>query len=342
MSYQPRNILITGGAGFIGSNFIRHLLEMDKTVRVVNLDLLTYAGSLQNLTQLPDANRYTFIQGDIGDIPLIEKILKQYQIDTIVHFAAESHVDRSISGPAQFIYTNVLGTFSLLESARKYWLVENKWNASNCRFHHISTDEVYGSLTSEADAFSEVSRYAPNSPYSASKAGSDHLVRAYFHTYQLPITISHCSNNYGPYQHPEKFIPTVIHSCMNNLPIPIYGKGENVRDWIYVEDHCRGVLAVLKKGRLGEVYHLGGQYEVSNIQVAEHICRLMDEYRPQKHSYTELISYVADRPGHDWRYAMNITKAKQELGWSPQENFENGLKKTIFYYQGYASILPVL
>ena len=333
MNYQPRNVLVTGGAGFIGANFIRCLLASDRSVQIVNLDLLTYAGSLNNLKNLPDEKRHVFIRGDIADSKLIEKLLREYQIDTIIHFAAESHVDRSIQGPLPFIHTNVVGTFTLLEAARQFWQQQQKWDEMHCRFHHISTDEVYGSLTSTADPFTETSPYAPNSPYSASKASADHLVRAYFHTYHLPVTMSHCSNNYGPYQHQEKLIPTIIHSCFTGREIPIYGNGGNIRDWIYVEDHCRGVLEVLKKGQLGETYHFGGQFEVTNLEIAKHTCQLMDEIYPASTSYVNLINFVTDRPGHDWRYAMNITKAKQKLGWAPIEVFEGGIKKTIEFYQ---------
>lgn len=331
-SYQPSNILITGGAGFIGSNFIRYLLRTDEHVCIVNLDLLTYAGSLANLKNLADADRHQFIQGDITDAKLVEKILRDYQIDTIVHFAAESHVDRSIQGPMPFIQTNIVGTFTLLEAARNVWLQEKGWNESHCRFHHISTDEVYGSLSSDAAPFTEQSLYAPNSPYSASKAGSDHLVRAYFHTYHLPITMSHCSNNYGPYQHTEKLIPTIIRSCLARSPIPIYGNGGNIRDWIYVEDHCQGIVKILKEGCPGEVYHLGGEYEVSNLQMAQRICYLMDEIYPNQSSFSKLIQFVADRPGHDWRYAIDMSKIQQELKWCPKESFETGIHKTIAFY----------
>lgn len=338
MNYQATNVLVTGGAGFIGSNFIRHLLTQDKKVQIVNLDLLTYAGSLDNLKNLPP-DRYTFIKGDIANAALIKKILWDYQIDTIVHFAAESHVDRSIRGPMPFIQTNIVGTFTLLEEARQYWLIEQGWSSERCRFHHISTDEVYGSLSSEAPPFTESSVYAPNSPYSASKAGSDHLVRAYFHTYQLPVTMSHCSNNYGPYQHTEKLIPTIIKACLLEQPIPIYGTGGNVRDWIYVEDHCQGVATILKHGQLGEVYHLGGQYEISNLQMAKQICHFMDELYPKSQPHADLIQFVSDRPGHDWRYAIDITKTQQALGWLPRTPFEMGIRKTIaFYCKEYATI----
>jgi dTDP-glucose 4,6-dehydratase len=332
MNYQPAKVLVTGGAGFIGSNFVRCLLANDPTIQVVNLDLLTYAGSVANLDHLVDTNRHHFIQGDITNLELVETILQDYHIDTIVHFAAESHVDRSIQSPMPFIQTNLVGTFALLEAARHVWLQQKNWDATHCRFHHISTDEVYGSLSREAPAFTEQSLYAPNSPYSASKAGSDHLVRAYFHTYQLPVTMSHCSNNYGPYQHPEKLIPTIINAYLDKKRIPIYGDGSNIRDWIFVTDHCLGILAILKQGRLGEAYHLGGQCELSNLQVAHHICLLMDELYPGPCSYQELIQFVTDRPGHDWRYAIDITKVQQELNWGPAECFATGIRKTIDFY----------
>ena len=255
--YQPQNILVTGGAGFIGCNYIRYMLTKYKNISIVNLDKLTYAGSLDNLADLPDPSRHQFIQGDICDQLLVAKLLRQYQIDTIVHFAAESHVDRSITGPAAFIETNILGTFSLLEAARSYWLDDSLYGQQQCRFHHISTDEVYGSLAKKDPPFEESTAYAPNSPYSASKAGSDHLVRAWHHTYGLPVTTSNCSNNYGPYQHPEKFIPTIIRCCFEQKPIPIYGDGTNIRDWLYVEDHCSGVDTVIRQGKPGETYNIG-------------------------------------------------------------------------------------
>ncbi|HXH72590.1 MAG TPA: dTDP-glucose 4,6-dehydratase, partial [Mariprofundaceae bacterium] len=264
MAYQPRTMLVTGGAGFIGCNFVHHMLESDLEVRIVNLDALTYAGSLDNLKGLPDENRHTFVQGDICDRALIDQLLREHEIDTIVHFAAESHVDNSITGPGVFVHTNVIGTFTLLEAARQYWQQEKGWNASRCRFHHISTDEVYGTLKADDPAFSEITPYAPNSPYSASKAGSDHLVRAWFHTYGLPVATTNCSNNYGPFQHAEKFIPTVIRSCLQQKPIPVYGDGTNIRDWLYVRDHCAGIEAVLRRGRPGETYNIGGINEWRN------------------------------------------------------------------------------
>jgi len=332
MNYQPKNILVTGGAGFIGANFIRHLLTTEPQAKIVNLDLLTYAGSLANLNNLPHEENYHFVQGDIGDSNLVKQLLQECQIDTIIHFAAESHVDRSINQPETFIKTNVLGTFTLLEAARHYWLTQQKLTATQCRFHHVSTDEVYGTLTPQDPAFSETTAYAPNSPYSASKAGSDHLVRAYFHTYGLPVTTSNCSNNYGPYQHPEKFIPTVIRSCLAREAIPVYGNGSNIRDWLYVMDHCSGIMAVVKQGRLGETYNIGGDNEWSNLELVKLICELMDERYPQHSPHAQLIEFVTDRPGHDWRYAIDGSKIKRELNWSPQVEFRSGLQQTIKFY----------
>lgn len=318
-----KNILVTGGAGFIGSNFIRYLLNAEPGTHIVNLDKLTYAGSLDHLKNLPHAERYHFIQGDIIDATLVNHVLQHHHIDTIVHFAAESHVDRSIADPAAFITTNVLGTFTLLEAARQH---------QHCRFHHISTDEVYGSLDHNDAAFTESSAYQPRSPYSASKAGSDHLARAYFHTYGLPVTISNCSNNYGPYQHPEKLIPTVIRACLNQQSIPIYGNGKHIRDWLYVDDHCAAIHAILKNGRLGETYNIGGNNEWENLALVQLICKLIDEISPQKSPCHALITFVKDRAGHDFRYAINDNKLRQELDWQPKMNLLDGLKKTIKYY----------
>lgn len=332
MKYKPENMLITGGAGFIGCNFVRYILANDPDVRIVNLDLLTYAGSLDNLKGLPGESRHTFVQGDICDRELIDRLLREYEIDTVVHFAAESHVDNSISGPEVFIKTNVLGTFTLLEAARQYWQQEKTFDQTQCRFHHISTDEVYGTLEADDSAFSETTAYAPNSPYSASKAGSDHLVRAYFHTYGLPVTTTNCSNNYGPYQHSEKLIPTIIRNCVNATPIPVYGDGSNIRDWLYVEDHCSGIDAVVRKGSLGEVYNIGGINEWRNIDIVKCICGLMDEAGRRNAPHESLISFVTDRPGHDWRYAIDATKMGKELGWKPAETFETGIHKTVQWY----------
>ncbi|NMQ17918.1 dTDP-glucose 4,6-dehydratase [Candidatus Competibacter phosphatis] len=331
MEHHPRNVLVTGGAGFIGCNFVRHLLATEPDARIVTLDLLTYAGSLDNLRELPDPARHTFVQGDICDRPLVDRLLREHAIDTIAHFAAESHVDRSITGPAAFVQTNLVGTFTLLEAARGAWLEGGK-TAEHCRFHHISTDEVYGTLKHGDPPFSETTPYAPNSPYSASKAGSDHLVRAYFHTYGLPVVTTNCSNNYGPYQHGEKFIPTVIRSCLLQRPIPVYGDGSNIRDWLYVEDHCRGIDAAIRRGKLGETYNIGGDNEWANINIAKLICALLDQRRPAHAPHERLITFVADRPGHDWRYAIDPRKMSEELSWRPEETFNTGIAKTVDWY----------
>ena len=331
MEHHPRNVLVTGGAGFIGCNFVRHLLATEPDARIVTLDLLTYAGSLDNLRELPDPTRHTFVQGDICDRPLVDRLLREHAIDTIAHFAAESHVDRSITGPAAFVQTNLVGTFTLLEAARGAWLEGGK-TAEHCRFHHISTDEVYGTLKHGDPPFSETTPYAPNSPYSASKAGSDHLVRAYFHTYGLPVVTTNCSNNYGPYQHGEKFIPTVIRSCLLQRPIPVYGDGSNIRDWLYVEDHCRGIDAVIRRGKLGETYNIGGDNEWANINIAKLICVLLDQRRPEHAPHERLITFVADRPGHDWRYAIDPRKMSEALSWRPEETFNTGIAKTVDWY----------
>lgn len=330
--YQPRSMLVTGGAGFIGANFIRHILTQEKNIHIVNLDKLTYAGSLNHLKQLPHPERYHFIQGDICDSKLIAHVLQHHHIDTIVHFAAESHVDRSISGPAPFVETNLLGTFSLLQAAYHHWFEVEKCEPAHCRFHHISTDEVYGSLNHGDNKFTEFTAYSPRSPYSATKAGSDHLVNSYYHTYGLPITLSNCSNNYGPYQHAEKFIPTVIRACLNGQRIPIYGNGKNIRDWLYVEDHCRGIMQIIKHGKLGEHYNLGGNNEWENLILAKYICEQLDNIRPRNTSYSSLLEFVTDRKGHDFRYAIDATKIKNELGWQPIETLESGMKKTIEFY----------
>lgn len=331
-AYQPHSILVTGGAGFIGANFIRYLLANEPNIHITNLDKLTYAGSLANLKNLPNPNNYHFIQGDIGDAKLINHILHHHHIDTIVHFAAESHVDRSIASPSAFVETNVMGTFVLLEAARHHWFEIEKCKPTQCRFHHISTDEVYGSLNIDDALFTEQTSYDPRSPYSASKAGSDHLANAYYHTYGLPVTMSNCSNNYGPYQHAEKFIPTVIRACMNWQTIPIYGNGKNIRDWLFVDDHCRGILDIIKHGEAGENYNIGGDNEWENITLANFICEQMDEILPKKESHKSLLQYVTDRPGHDFRYAIDASKIKQKLGWKPQETFQSGIKKTIQFY----------
>jgi len=331
-TYQPHSMLVTGGAGFIGANFIRYVLTHRPAIQIINIDKLTYAGSLENLQHLPRTANYHFVQGDIIDRELIESIFKSHDIDTVVHFAAESHVDRSIAGPAAFIETNIQGTFTLLETAREEWLNRKKYSSTACRFHHISTDEVFGSLAFDAPSFTETSRYLPRSPYSASKAAADHLVHAYYHTYGLPMTLSNCSNNYGPYQHKEKFIPTVIAACLNEQPIPIYGLGKNIRDWLYVEDHCRGILRILEQGQVGESYGLGGNNEWENLTLARYICDKFDVLKPLSRPYAELITSVTDRAGHDFRYAINTTKIKEHLQWTPLESFSTGIDKTIQYY----------
>jgi dTDP-glucose 4,6-dehydratase len=336
--YTPGNILLTGGAGFIGSNLVRHLLATDPAVTVVNLDKLTYAGSPDNLADLPDPARHLFVEGDICDADLVASLLSKHEIDTISHLAAESHVDRSITGPSAFVETNLLGTYTLLEAARREWLDERKWDGARCRFHHVSTDEVFGTLGRGDPPFTERTPYAPNSPYSASKAGSDHLVRAYHHTYGLPVVTTNCSNNYGPYQHEEKFIPTVIRSCRDLLPIPVYGDGSNVRDWLYVEDHCTGINAVLRRGLPGETYNIGGDNEWHNIDIARLICRLFDELRPASAPHDRLITFVTDRPGHDWRYAIDGNKVRKEVGWTPHRGFESGMRETVEWYLAKAGV----
>lgn len=330
--FEPKVILLTGGAGFIGANFIHYFTARYQDVHVVNLDKLTYAGSLDRLGSLSASSHYTFIEGDICDDKLVHDLLRKYEINTVIHFAAESHVDRSIVTPKAFIDTNVVGTFTLLNETGEYWLNECGFAADECRFHHISTDEVYGSLGIEAAAFTESSAYAPNSPYSASKAGADHLVRASYHTYGLPVITTNCSNNYGPWQHDEKFIPTVIRACIQQTDIPVYGDGSNIRDWIYVDDHCKGLDLVLREGQSGETYNLGGNSELSNIEVVKLICEAFDLRYPDKSGHEALISFVEDRPGHDWRYAIDNTKIANELGFSPEVSFKSGLSKTIDWY----------
>ena len=326
-----RNFLITGGAGFIGSNFIPFFLKVHPDYQLVNLDKLTYAGDLNNLKEIEKNDRYKFIKGDICNAELVDQIFSGHQIDAVIHFAAESHVDRSISEPDHFIHTNIMGTYVLLEAARKFWLSDDTAIAGH-RFHHISTDEVYGSLGDEG-LFSELSAYAPNSPYSASKASSDFLVRSYHHTYGLDVVTSNCSNNFGPRQHDEKFIPTVIRMALADEAIPIYGDGRNVRDWLYVVDHCRGLDLVFHKGRPGESYLIGANNEFNNLYIANKICSILDDRKPKKSgSYSDQISFVTDRPGHDLRYAIDPTKIKTELGWRPEFNFDQGLEDTISWY----------
>jgi dTDP-glucose 4,6-dehydratase len=329
--YLPKNLLVTGGAGFIGANFVHYYQKQYPKAFILVLDKLTYAGSRDNLINLPNPDNYAFVHGDIADFALVMKLLAEYHIDTIVHFAAESHVDRSIADPSVFIQTNLVGTYTLLEAARKYWLEQKKFDSSNCRFHHISTDEVYGMLSKTDPPFTESTAYRPNSPYAASKAGSDHLVRAYQHTYGLPMTTSDCSNNYGPYQHAEKFIPTVIRACLAGKPIPIYGDGSNIRDWLYVEDHCAAIDIILRQGKIGETYNIGGNTEKTNLEVVHAICHLLQQLKPREKKYQELISFVPDRPGHDWRYAIDNRKIKEELCWQPKETFFSGLEKTVLF-----------
>ena len=325
-----RNILITGGAGFIGSNFVRHLLRTESQLRLINLDALTYAGSRENLKELPDAARHVFVEGDICNQTLVEELLRAHAVDTIVHFAAESHVDRSILGPAPFVQTNLVGTFTLLEAARKVWTDTGGFEGR--RFHHVSTDEVFGSLSPSDPAFNEFTPYDPRSPYSASKAGSDHLVRAYFHTYSLPVTLSNCSNNYGPYQFPEKLTPLIILNALRGQPLPVYGDGKQVRDWLYVEDHCEAIHLVLVKGRPGETYNVGGGNQPENLEIVLQICSLLDELHPEGAPHAQFITHVPDRPGHDRRYAMDITKIKSELGWTPRHDLASGLRATVEWY----------
>lgn len=327
-----KNVLITGGAGFIGSNFIHYLLKEEDSIRVYNLDLLTYSGSLENLKDLSDESRYEFIKGDICDADLVTKILLENDIDTIVHFAAESHVDRSIIGPGQFIQTNIVGTFTLLDAARKYWSETKGLNSGEFRFHHISTDEVFGTLNPDEPAWTEEIAYAPSSPYSASKASSDHLVRAYGHTYGFPYTLTNCSNNYGPYQFPEKLIPLIILNAVEGKPLPVYGDGNQIRDWLHVEDHCEAIYCVLKGGKLGNSYNIGGGNQPSNLSIIQKICDLIDELKPEKKSRRDLIQFVKDRPGHDRRYAMNSSKISRELGWKPSHTLDTGLRETVIWY----------
>jgi len=326
-------ILVTGGAGFIGANFIIEWLKCHNE-SVVNLDKLTYAGNLANLTALIDDSRHLFIHGDIADRELVSRLLKEYQPRAVLNFAAESHVDRSIYGPEEFIQTNVVGTFRLLASSFDYWSALSHKQKEEFRFLHVSTDEVYGSLSPDAPPFSEETRYAPNSPYSASKASSDHLVRAYYHTYGLPVLTTNCSNNYGPYQFPEKLIPLTIYNALTNKPLPIYGDGKNIRDWLYVLDHCSAVRRVLESGTPGQVYNIGGMNEMNNLEIVNVLCAILDEIRPKTDgvSYKTLISFVTDRPGHDRRYAIDASKIQQELAWQPAETFETGIRKTVSWY----------
>ncbi|MBS3902482.1 MAG: dTDP-glucose 4,6-dehydratase [Dethiobacter sp.] len=325
--------LVTGGAGFIGSNFIRQCLAAEEDLRIINLDKLTYAGNIESLAKYADYHNYIFTHGDIRERSLSKKLLSEYNPDAIINFAAESHVDRSIDGPADFIQTNTVGTFELLEAARFYWEGLDAGKRQDFRFLHVSTDEVYGSLGSEG-YFTEETSYKPSSPYSASKAASDHLVRAWNHTYGLPVLITNCSNNYGPYQFPEKLIPLMILKALAGEPLPVYGDGQNVRDWLYVEDHCRAIRTVLEKGSPGQTYNIGGHCEKTNLEVVNTICAILDQLVPDSPvlPHAALITYVKDRPGHDRRYAIDAAKIQRELGWMPQETFETGLHKTITWY----------
>jgi dTDP-glucose 4,6-dehydratase len=328
-----KKVLVTGGCGFIGSNFVNHILQHHADYRIINLDKLTYAGNPANLKDIEKNPRYRFAKGDICDAALVSRIFAEEQIDTVVHFAAESHVDRSITGPADFVQTNIMGTFNLLEAAREAWLKDGVLN-QGCRFLHVSTDEVYGSL-GETGAFQETTPYDPRSPYSASKASSDHLVSAYFHTYGLPTLITNCSNNYGPYQFPEKLIPLIINNALQGKSLPVYGDGKNIRDWLYVIDHCEAILIDLQNGKIGETYNVGGNSEKQNIEVVHIICDILDEKvgrMPDGKGRRSLITYVKDRAGHDRRYAIDATKIRTELGWSPKVTFDEGMKKTVSWY----------
>jgi dTDP-glucose 4,6-dehydratase len=331
---QGKNmILVTGGAGFIGANFVLDWLsQCDEPV--INLDKLTYAGNPENLKNLKGDARHTLVQGDIGDASLVEKLLSQHKPRAVVNFAAESHVDRSIHGPGEFIQTNIVGTFNLLESVRRYWSAMNATNKAAFRFLHVSTDEVYGSLAKNDPAFTESSHIEPNSPYSASKAASDHLVRAWHHTYGLPVLTTNCSNNYGPYHFPEKLIPLLIVNSLAGKPLPVYGDGQQIRDWLYVKDHCSAIRRVLEVGRLGETYNIGGWNEKANLDIVHTVCALLDELRPRPDGkpYKDQITYVTDRPGHDRRYAIDARKLERELGWKPAETFETGIRKTVQWY----------
>ena len=325
-----KTLLVTGGAGFIGSNYV--LQAVESGCRVITLDLLTYAGNLENLKSLDGNPNHEFVEGDIADRELVSGLLQKHMPDAVVHFAAESHVDRSIVGPEAFVKTNVIGTFVMLQAALEHWRSLDAEAAKAFRFLHVSTDEVYGSLTPEEPAFHEDTPYRPNSPYSASKAGSDHLVRAYFHTYGLPVLTTNCSNNYGPFQFPEKLIPLMIHNALNGRPLPVYGDGQNVRDWLYVGDHCSAIHEVLERGRIGETYNVGGINEKKNIDVVHVLCDILDELHPSGRPHSQLITYVKDRPGHDRRYAIDCRKLQGELGWGPKESFETGIRKTVQWY----------
>ena len=327
-------ILVTGGAGFIGGNFVQEWLKIPNNEAVINLDKLTYAGNLANLQSLENDARHIFIHGDIGDRTLVVGLLNKYKPRAIINFAAESHVDRSIHGPSEFIHTNIVGTFNLLECTRDYWNALQGAEKKDFRFHHVSTDEVYGSLALSDPAFNEANPYEPNSPYSASKAASDHLVRAWFHTYGLPVVTTNCSNNYGPYHFPEKLIPLVILNAIDGKPLPVYGDGQQIRDWLYVADHCSAICEVLAKGQVGQTYNVGGWNEKTNLEVVNTICQILDELRPRSDGkpYADQITFVKDRPGHDRRYAIDASKIERELGWRPAETFNTGIRKTVQWY----------
>jgi dTDP-glucose 4,6-dehydratase len=329
-----KRILVTGGAGFIGSNFIRYLLSNLEDLHITNLDALTYAGSLENLAGITADERYHFVKGDICDAQFIQQVVSGNQFDTVVHFAAETHVDRSIHGPGQFIESNIVGTFNLLEAAKKEWLVNAPIPLNECRFHHISTDEVFGSLKNNDPAWTEDSPYDPHSPYAASKASSDHLVRAYYHTYQLPISITNCSNNYGPYQFPEKFIPLMILNALDGREIPIYGDGKQIRDWLYVTDHCEAIWRVLSSGKVGNTYNIGGNCQPTNLEIARLVCSILDQLFPggKNFPHEKLLKFVKDRPGHDRRYAMDTSKIRHGLNWKPSVSLEEGMMKTVEWY----------
>jgi len=330
---NTKNVLITGGAGFIGSNYVIQAVK-NTANKIVVLDKLTYAGDLQNLSDVAEDANFSFVEGDICDKKLVEQLFETHRFDRVIHFAAESHVDNSISGPAEFIQTNIVGTFTLLQAAYQAWMTgpnQFKSGAENRRFLHVSTDEVYGSL-GKTGLFTEQTAYAPNSPYSASKASSDFIVRSYFHTYGLPVVTTNCSNNYGPFQHKEKLIPTIIRKALAGETIPIYGDGQNIRDWLYVADHCTGIALALETGRIGETYNIGGENERTNLYIAQTICTLLDELQPKATSYGEQIGFVTDRPGHDFRYAIDATKIVGELGWKADEHFESGIRKTVAWY----------
>lgn len=328
-----KNVLVTGGAGFIGSNFIHYLIQTEPNVNIINLDALTYAGNLANLSSVENHPRYRFVQGNICDADAMDGLLREHKIDTIVHFAAESHVDRSILGPRQFVETNVMGTFTMLEAARTYWIKDQAFPLEQVRFHHVSTDEVFGSLKPGEPAWTEETPYAPNSPYAASKAASDHLVRSYGHTYGLPYTITNCSNNYGPYQFPEKLIPLMILNAIEGKPLPVYGDGQQIRDWLHVQDHCEAIHLVLTKGKTGSTYNIGGVNQPANLTIVETICDILDEISETSHKpHKNLIQFVTDRPGHDRRYDMDTHKIHAELGWQPRHTLTEGLLDTVKWY----------